>query len=352
MELGADIPEPGFRAIDDCDGDLTAQVLRSQEGDVVHYTVTDSYGNTGTAERRLHFVDRTPPVITLSGDQELWLRAGQPFEEPGYSATDIADGDVTAAVTVSGDVNPYHAGDYTLTYSVTDAAGNCAESARTVHVEPIRQPDQVEPHGKVIYLTYDDGPGPYTQQLLDILEQYNVKATFFVTAANPEYQQLIGAASRAGHSIGIHTYSHDYQTVYASEDAYFSDLDQMQDIVEAETGCTTTMIRFPGGSSNTVSSFNPGIMPALTQAVTDMGYQYYDWNVSSGDAGETTDTETVAQNVIDGVSSHRVSIVLQHDIKGFSVDAVEKIIVWGLSHDYTFLPLTPESPTAHHGVNN
>lgn len=352
VEVGTEVPEPGFTALDDCDGDLTSQVTRIQEGDVVRYSVTDSYGNTGTAERRIHFVDRTPPVITLSGDQELWMRAGQDFEEPGYSAADNGDGDVTAAVVVSGAVNPYHAGDYTLTYSATDKAGNYAETARIVHVEPIRQPDRIAPQGKVIYLTFDDGPGAYTEQLLEVLAQYNVKATFFVTAANPEYQWLIGAAYRAGHGIGIHTYTHDYQTIYASEDAYFSDLDQMQDIVEAETGCKTTMIRFPGGSSNTVSNFNPGIMTQLTQAVTDMGYQYYDWNVSSGDAGETTNTDTVAQNVIDGVSNHRISIVLQHDIKGFSVDAVEKILIWGLSHDYTFLPLTPESPTAHHGINN
>lgn len=352
VEIGTEVPEPGYTALDDCDGDITAQVTRTQEGEVVRYTVKDSYGNECTAERTIRFVDRTPPVITLSGDQELWMQAGQTFVDPGYSAMDNGDGDMTGAVTVSGSINPYHAGDYTLTYTATDAAGNCAEAGRTVHVEPIRQPDQVEPDGKVIYLTFDDGPGAYTEQLLDVLAEYNVKATFFVTAANADYQWLIGKASREGHGIGLHTYSHKYDSIYASEDAYFDDLDQMQAVVEEETGQRTTMIRFPGGSSNTVSKFNPGIMTKLAQDVTDMGYQYYDWNVLSGDAGETTDTETVAQNVIDGVSGRRVSIVLQHDIKSFSVDAVEKIIVWGLSNDYTFLPLTPESPTAHHGINN
>ena len=93
-------------------------------------------------------------------------------------------------------------------------------------------------------------------------------------------------------------------------------------------------------------------MTRLTQDLTDMGYEYYDWNVLSGDAGETTDTDVVAQNVINGISNHNVSIVLQHDIKGFSVAAVEQIIIWGLSNGYTFLPLTPGSPTAHHGLNN
>ena len=112
------------------------------------------------------------------------------------------------------------------------------------------------------------------------------------------------------------------------------------------------MIRFPGGSSNTVSRINPGIMTRLVQAVTDAGYQYYDWNVSSGDAGLTTDTDVVYQNVIDGIRSHNVSIVLQHDSKGYSVDAVERIIQWGLANGYTFLPLTPSSPKAHHRLNN
>lgn len=352
VEIGTEVPEPGYVALDDCDGDVTAQVTRTQEGEVVRYSVKDSYGNVGTAERTIRLVDRTPPVITLSGDQELWMKAGQAFEEPGYSAADNGDGDVTEAVTVSGNVNPYHAGDYALTYTVTDRAGNCAELVRTVHVEPIRQPDRVEPDGNVIYLTFDDGPGAYTEQLLDVLSEYNVKATFFVTAANKDYQWLIGRASREGHGIGLHTYSHKYDSIYASEEAYFDDLNQMQAVVEEQTGRKTTMIRFPGGSSNTVSAFNPGIMTKLAQDVTDMGFQYYDWNVLSGDAGETTDTETVVQNVMDGVSKHRISIVLQHDIKSFSVDAVEKIVVWGLNNDYTFLPLTPESPTAHHGINN
>ena len=112
-------------------------------------------------------------------------------------------------------------------------------------------------------------------------------------------------------------------------------------------------MRFPGGSSNGVSKkYNTGIMTRLTKDVTDMGYQYFDWNVLSGDAGETTDTEQVYENVIAGIQKHNVSIVLQHDIKGFSVDAVEKIIIWGLANGYTFLPLTPSSPTVHHTVNN
>jgi peptidoglycan/xylan/chitin deacetylase (PgdA/CDA1 family) len=352
VEKGEAYVEPGYTATDDCDGDLTAAVTVEETDGKILYTVTDSYDNLGTAERTIHYVDTKPPVLTLSGDEEIWMKAGQTYTEPGYTALDQGDGDLTASVTVSGTVNQYHAADYELSYAVTDEAGNTATATRTVHVEPQPQPNVVEPGDKVVYLTFDDGPGAYTQELLDVLEEYNVKATFFVTNSNPQYQDMIAKEAAAGHTVGIHSYSHNYNTVYVSEDAYFADLGQMQEIVEAETGCKTSLIRFPGGSSNTVSSYNPGIMTALTEDVEDMGYQYFDWNVSSGDAGETTDTETVAQNVISGMQQHKVSVVLQHDIKSFSVDAVEEILAWGIENGYTFLPLTESSPTAHHGVNN
>ena len=120
----------------------------------------------------------------------------------------------------------------------------------------------------------------------------------------------------------------------------------------AQTGQETKLVRFPGGSSNTVSDFNPGIMTTLAQQLHDKGYEYFDWNVSSGDAGETTSTDQVVENVISGIQSHNVSVVLQHDIKAFSVDAVEKIIQWGLNNGYTFLPLNFDSPPAHHHINN
>ena len=212
------------------------------------------------------------------------------------------------------------------------------------------EPQPVQPNGKVIYLTFDDGPSKYTQQLLDVLDKYNVKVTFFVV--NTGYRDLIAKEAAAGHSIGVHSLTHDYEKIYASEEAYFKDLNAMNDIIEAQTGKRSTMIRFPGGSSNRVSSFNPGIMTRLTQAVTDAGYQYYDWNAQSGDAGLTTDTDECFRNVVDGVKNRDVSIVLMHDSKGYSVAAVERILIWGLENGYTFLPLTPSSPKAHHHINN
>lgn len=339
--------EEGYTATDNYDGDLTDQVTSEEKDGVVYYSVTDSYGNTATAQRALVYVDTTPPVITLSGNSEMTIQSGDNFSDPGYTAQDAGDGDVTASVTTSGTVDSGAPGDYTITYSVTDSAGNTGTAQRLVHVKK-----PVDPGNKVVYLTFDDGPGPYTQQLLDVLAKYNVKATFFVTNSNSKYQDMIAKEYAAGHAIGIHTYCHDYNKIYASEEAYFEDLEAMQDVIVAQTGKETSLLRFPGGSSNTVSNITPGLMTTLTQEVQNRGYQYFDWNVSSGDAGETTDTDQVAENVIAGIKKHNVSVVLQHDIKSFSVDAVEKIIQWGLDNGYTFLPLNYDSPPAHHHINN
>lgn len=355
VEVGGAYTEPGYTATDKSGKDLTDRVTAVIDGDFLCYSVTDQLGNSATAKRAITYVDTTPPEVTLTGGAEYHIPAGTEFEEPGYTAVDNSDGDVTDQVQVSGSVEKYKIGTYPITYTVSDALGNTATVERQVHVDPAEQPEVVDPDGKVIYLTFDDGPGPYTEQLLDILDQYGIKVTFFVTAQYEEYLDMIGEAHRRGHTIAIHTYHHDFEECYSSEDGYFEDLNKMQAIVEEQTGETTTLVRFPGGSSNTVSAnYCTGIMSLLAEDLEAMGYQYFDWNVTSGDAGETTDTDTVVENVKSGVLSNGddPSIVLQHDIKEFSVNAVEDIIVWGLENGYTFLPLSSSSPTVHHGINN
>jgi peptidoglycan/xylan/chitin deacetylase (PgdA/CDA1 family) len=220
-------------------------------------------------------------------------------------------------------------------------------------VDPVAQPEVVIPDKKVVYLTFDDGPGEHTEELLDVLAKYDVKVTFFT--CNTSYPEVMAREAAEGHTVAIHSYTHEYKDIYTSEKAFFEDLHAQQDRIYEQTGQRTTLLRFPGGSSNESSKkYCKGIMTKLTQAVTDQGYQYYDWNVLSGDAGETKDTDKIVKNVIDGLKRHKdgYSIVLQHDIHGFSVAAVERIIVWGLDHGYTFLPLTSTSPTAHQELMN
>ena len=352
-KTGETYQEEGFTATDNYDGDITSKIKRTEDKNVITYTVSDSSGNKTSVQRTIEYNDGIAPTITLNGDSDITIKAGTRFEDPGCTAKDSHGNDISDSVSVSDNISTYRAGTYTITYSVTDKFGNETSIDRTVTVEAVKQTTTTSSGNKVVYLTFDDGPGAHTQQLLDILDKYNVKVTFFVTNVNSGYENMIAKEAAAGHTVAIHSASHDYKKIYSSVDAYFADLNEMSDIIYAQTGQRPKLIRFPGGSSNTVSlKYCSGIMTTLTKAVTDQGYKYFDWNVSSGDAGGTTSTEEVYQNVVNGMKSHNVSVVLQHDIKGFSVNAVERIIQWGLANGYTFLPLTTSTEDVHHGVNN
>lgn len=343
--------EEGFRAVDNCDGDITDRVVRTETKEEITYTVTDSSGNSTTLNRKVYYNDPVAPEIKLKGDGKVVISRGQAYVEPGYTASDNCDGDLTGKVSVSGSVDVNWPGNYTLVYTVTDAYNNTTTVSRTVNVKakPVNT-QNTQPNGKVIYLTFDDGPGKYTPELLDILKKYNVKATFFVVKTR--YIDTIKRAAEEGHTIAIHSASHKFKNIYASEDAYFKDLHKMQNIIEEKTGQVAKLLRFPGGSSNTTSGFNKGIMTRLAKLVQEKGFSYFDWNVDSNDAGGTTTAKGVFNNVIKGIKKHKVSIVLQHDTKKYSVAAVEQIIIWGLENGYTFLPLTEDSPGAHHNINN
>lgn len=206
---------------------------------------------------------------------------------------------------------------------------------------------------KIIFLTFDDGPGPYTEELLDILAKYDVKATFFVTNNFSEYQNMITREARDGHSVAVHAYTHDYETVYTSEDAYWDDFNRMNDIVEERTGHRSDFFRFPGGASNEVSwQYNEGIMTRLIQQAIDKGLDYVDWDVSSGDGGATSDTAELIENVTTRIEEYDIAVVLMHDTHDYSVNAVEDIILYCKENGYTLLPFYKGIYECHHGVNN
>ena len=351
LEEGVIYQEAGFTASDNYDGDLTARVVRTEEPGLVIYAVTDSSGNPAVAKRKIPLRDMVLPEIQLEGGEDYVITLGTRYEEPGFTATDNVDGDVTAMVQVEGEVDWLTAGIYPITYTVSDSCENTTVVTRNVEVAAQEWTDTVYPEGKVVYLTFDDGPSAYTSELLDVLDAYGAKATFFVVGSGSG--NMMRQIVKRGHSIGIHTVSHDYGQIYSSPEAYFDDLMKMQSIIYDHTGVKTTLMRFPGGSSNLVSRKScEGIMTFLTQAVQDAGFQYFDWNVYSGDAGETKRTEKVVENVIGGIQEHRVSIVLQHDIHKYSVDAVEDILRWGKRNGYKFLALQNDSPGFHHDLNN
>ena len=334
--------EAGYHAYDEYDGDLTEKVKIEKQADRYIYTVSDTSGNYTEAERLIHQVDQEKPTITLKGGATIYITPNSAFQEPGYTAEDNCDGDLTSQVKVSGKVNPNTLGTYVLTYNVSDKNGNTATVDRTVIVSEKTDPDSGVSKAGVIYLTFDDGPSAATTgTILDILKEEGVKATFFVTNNGPD--ELIKRAYDEGHTIGLHTASHRYDQVYASVDSYFNDLKIVSDRVKRLTGHESKIIRFPGGSSNTISKkYSLGIMTTLTEAVLNQGYRYYDWNVDASDAWQCAKSsvsdkkQCVYDNVTKGLSKSRANIVLMHDIKPHTRDALRDIIRYGKENGYTF----------------
>ncbi len=349
--------EEGYSAIDDVDGDITDRVVSYQGEGKVYYYVEDSAGNSTTVVREIVYSDTTPPEIVFTDGDEITIYASDTyfFDDPGYIAYDSVDGDLTDRVVISGHINPCAVGTYYLTYSVEDNYGNTAVAYRTVHVIDDGTCSTPDDTGYVIYLTFDDGPSQYTEELLDILDVYNVKVTFFTLGSS--YPEIMADEVARGHAIAIHSATHDYSKIYSSEDAFFEDLEKQRETIYAATGVYTNLIRFPGGSSNTVSrKYCTGIMTKLTQSVTEQGYYYFDWDVVSGDAGDTTDTEEIYNNIISGIQSCAKSgndaVILQHDTKKYSIDAVERVIRWAIQNGYSFDVLSEDGPEVHSKVNN
>lgn len=340
--------EEGYMAYDDYDGDITSNVTKEIKDNKIYYSVTDSSGNTEVAERTIKYDDPIAPELTLIGENKITINQGDTYIEKGASAIDNCDGNITEKIVISGVVDAKTAGTYTIKYFVTDNNGNGSETVRTVVVKEFIEPSG---EGRTIYLTFDDGPSAYTNELLDTLKKYNIKATFFVVGYKCD-ETILKRIVGEGHSIGLHSTNHSYKDIYNSEQAFVDDLYKMQNIVKEKSGFETFLLRFPGGSSNTVSkNYCKGIMSKLTKKVEELGFEYFDWNVSSGDAGGATTTEQVIKNIKTGVRKYANSVVLQHDTQKFSVDAVEYIIKWGLENGYSFAGLNCDSPKAHHGVN-
>ena len=342
-------------AQDNYDGDLTEKIISSVVGDQLIFEVEDSSGNKATLSKKAILKDDIAPSITLNGEENVFIPLNGTYVEANASATDMCDGDLTTSITVEGVVDTSVAGEYQLVYKVVDSNQN--EASVTRHVYVYESSDYPSLEGKNIYLTFDDGPSAYTSKLLDILKKYNVKATFFVTdqGLTKGYDDVLKRAYDEGHTIALHSSSHNYGYIYSSVNAYFDDLSAIQAKVERITGAKSTIVRFPGGSSNTISkNYDAGchIMSKLTKAVQAKGFRYFDWNVDSKDAGGAKTAGEVASNVINSLGNQHTYVVLQHDIKEYSVDAVETIIQFGISHGYTFQPLKMDSPRVEHSENN
>lgn len=345
--------EEGYAAFDNYDGDLTQKVEKEIKDGKIIYRVKDSSNNITTKERTFSNIDKEGPVIKLKGSS-VNLKINNKYVEQGYTVTDNCDDDLTSKVEITNNININKEGTYEVIYKVKDKSGNESKKVRKVTVYTPKKCFFSVSNGKpgVIYLTFDDGPSTKnTARLLDILKEENVKATFFlIDKTNTDY--LIKRMYDEGHTIGLHTASHNYKYIYSSTTNFIKDIEKIQEKVARITGEKSSIIRFPGGSSNTVSSFNPGIMCTLSNMVIEKGYHYFDWNVSSGDAGSKRSKKNTYRNVTNNLSKNRANVVLMHDIYDSTVDAVKDIIKYGKDNGYTFEKITMDTEMYTHYVNN
>lgn len=342
--------EQGYTASDNYDGDITNKVIIKQDKDLIIYSVSDSSGNETIIQRNIIVDDSKKPSIKLKGNKNIYLYLGDKYIEPGVTANDNCDGNITKNVKITGKVDTDKVGNYVIKYTVSDSSGNTTSVKRTIVVSKKISPSK-KGNG-VIYLTFDDGPSYVTEKILDILDKENVKATFFVINAN----KLTKRAYNSGHTIGLHSDTHNYSYIYKNSDNYFSDLNKISNKVYNVVGIRTKIIRFPGGSSNTVSrNYNKGIMTYLTKEVVNRGYIYFDWNVGSNDTGKDSNSSTnIYYNVINNLSHNKTNIVLMHDSYGHdaTASALKKIISYGKENNYTFKAITEDTPLVRHIVNN
>ena len=186
-----------------------------------------------------------------------------------------------------------------------------------------------------IYLTFDDGPtDSTTPKILDVLKKENVRATFFVVGRQIKgREKILKRTAEEGHSIGIHTYSHRYDEIYADKAALLKDIEKCRGAIKKVLpDYNKNLYRFPGGSF---------LCPSLREAVTRAGYRYYDWNASAGDAEGRYTTKQLFENAIRTSEGKTTVILLMHDGVGYknTVRALPEIIRRFKNEGYVFKTL-------------
>ncbi len=214
-------------------------------------------------------------------------------------------------------------------------------------------PDTGEPLAwadKKVYLTFDDGPSKNTDELLDLLAQYDVKATFFVVGhEGEEYDRLYQRMAEEGHSIGMHSYSHDYGQIYKSVEDFEKDFTKISDLLYDKIGYVPDLYRFPGGSSN--SKCKALTIQPFISFLLERDIRYFDWNVENGDAtGKSYTVEELAQNLLDGVEKKTTSVVLCHDTnaKGKTLESMKIVLPALIEKGAQVLPITADTPLIRH----
>lgn len=261
-------------------------------------------------------------ILSLERKMDSWIQESLLLQMGGFSPDD--DADTSEEVSVES---------LQTDYTRSSATGE----------EDVDNQAQVGDIHKV-YLTFDEGPSENTQEILDILAFYDVKAAFFVVGReDEESQELYRRIVEEGHTLGMRSYANKYSVIYQSKEAFEADYQKLRDYLYEVTGTESIYYRFPGGSSNTISNVP---MDELISFLNDEGIIYYDWNVSAADAASVSFTaDEIVENVVSDVVKYKTSVVLFHDSDSASVtvEALEPLIESLQEMDAEILPIDEDT---------
>ena len=214
--------------------------------------------------------------------------------------------------------------------------------------QPYNATERIE---KTAYLTFDDGPSDRTDEILAVLAEKDVKATFFVTGkSDPADLERMRKIVEAGHTIGMHSFSHDYALVYGSVESFLDEFHQNFVQIREATGVTPTVFRFPGGSIN---GYDASFYREIISEMIRRGFVPFDWNISSEDAASNrlVPTGELVENVVRNANGKVRAFILFHDSepKSTSVQAVGPVIDQLRQMGYTLSAITPTTlPVLYH----
>lgn len=214
-----------------------------------------------------------------------------------------------------------------------------------VNVDVLKE--EKEEAKKIAYLTFDDGPSQNTIKILDFLKANNIHATFFVLGKDG-YEDTYKRIVDEGHTLALHSDTHDYASIYRTVDTFMEDIESLASHMEEITGVESKVLRFPGGSNNTVSHRYGGkeIMNQIIPTVQEAGYVYFDWNVDSMDAAKgLQDKQVIIDSVLNQSKYQKNAVILMHDAaaKTTTVEALPEIVEGLKEQGFVFRGLTTES---------
>lgn len=288
-------------------------------------------------------VDKTAPVIHLQGAKTVYAKDSRNLEgaEKGVTVTDNYDKDIKVS---RRDTNKISDTEYEFVYTAIDSSGNMSIAKRKIVIAT-----------GVICLTFDDGPSSVTPEVLDVLKENNIKATFFILDYSEQSKSMIQRIIDEGHTLAIHGMSHDYSKIYASAEATLENFTSLQKKIKKDFNYDVKYVRFPGGASNTISrNYCEGVMTEAVKKVQEESLEYYDWNVDVDDAGSARTPSEIYNNFVDGILPGVENIVLMHDGEGHmpTAKALQEIINYAKENGYVFTAISENTTPAKHSVNN